>query len=462
MKPDRAVAGFDSATAMLRGLSYYLSGREFPFTGVVPKKAEPATIRFMRGANRLPRAAKEQTYAIAGWSEAIRRGEVKDVRSDDLASWVAGHYPDRQHEVAFIGSANGALTHLAAAVEAPWLPQTLLVPVRRHGVHPDDASQDLDKLRSTGLELAARNPEWNVHHMHDPAQDRLMVEYMAYFRVKWRRLPAPYRFFLRRRLAPGGTLVISDCGLRWPTTRVSDQYVFQHGALGGATKEEFHRGSERVREFLQSHGFPHEAWRGPEPDGDSPEAEWGFEPAILNDLRELAAEEGWNLVRLRYAEPESLSPAVADLYRDWYERRGLPTGRLLVESFMLTEPFWTLKTGSVPFWMVFNTENSLRALESYLDGAPDFEEIRLALFSHGVESVGLAPVQEWKRVLDRATKLGVFLGTDPDRFPRDFAVLAEAHRELTRIRRTYPLPESLPWATAADFLKARDDVDLIG
>jgi hypothetical protein len=48
----------------------------------------------------------------------------------------------------------------------------------------------------------------------------------------------------------------------------------------------------------------------------------------------------------------------ADLYRQWYEERGLPTNRLLVESFILIEPWWALRTGSVAFWMVFNMEPS--------------------------------------------------------------------------------------------------------
>jgi len=41
--------------------------------------------------------------------------------------------------------------------------------------------------------------------------------------------------------------------------------------------------------------------------------------------------------------------------------------RLLVESFIVMEPFWTIRTGSVPFWMVFNKLPSAEALEQYLD-----------------------------------------------------------------------------------------------
>src|SRR5205814_241746 len=61
---------------------------------------------------------------------------------------------------------------------------------------------------------------------------------------------------------------------------------------------------------------------------------------------------------------------------------------------------WTLRTGSIPFWMLFNTEPSARALAAYLDRAGRFDEIALMLFSHGVESVGLAGIERWRALLD--------------------------------------------------------------
>ncbi|MBB4917237.1 hypothetical protein FHS44_004345 [Streptosporangium saharense] len=64
---------------------------------------------------------------------------------------------------------------------------------------------------------------------------------------------------------------------------------------------------------------------------------------------------------MRFTEPEDLSPVVADLYRDWYQRRDPPADRLLAECFLFLEPWWTLRSGSVPYWMVFNTDPPARA-----------------------------------------------------------------------------------------------------
>jgi hypothetical protein len=454
--PRQEVAAFDSATVMLRALSRFLKGEDFPLLGQLPKAWEPAMSGVMGAANRLPRRLAEKAYAVSGWTEAIPGDRTAEISSDALAEWIVGHYPRRRYPVVFVGSSNGALMHLAAALDAPWLPQTVLIPIRRRGGHPDEPRAALHAHRQAGEALVAANPDLVLHHMHDANQDRLMVAGMSYFRVKWRRLPAAYRDFLRDCLAPGGTIVVSECELRWPTTRIGERYVFQHGALGGATPDEFRYGGPRVSEYLARYGSPHRRWDAPEPDGDSPEAEWGFEPGLLPELLDVA--EPRQAVRLRYDTPEDLSPVVADLYRAWYRQRGLPGDRLLAECFAVLEPWWALRTGSVPYWMVFNTEPSRQSLLSYLDATDPYDEIRLMLFSHGVDSVGLASIDRWREALSRAGKIGEFAGVDTRAFPRDFACLARAHRELSRIRKRYPMPAPLSLADVDDFLAKREEI----
>jgi hypothetical protein len=448
MRHGKPVASFDSTTGMLRALARFLDGRDTPLIGQADGALEAPALALLAGANRLPLRAKQFLYAASGWSEAIPAAKAAEVRSSDLARHVIDHYPRRRYPVVFVGSSNGALVHLAAALGAPWLPQTLLIPVRRRKGHPDDATADLHHLQPSGEALLAANPDLTLHHMHDANQDRLMIAGMSYFRVKWHRLPEVYREFLTSSLAPGAALVVVECTQDWPTTRVGERYLFQHGALGGATPDEFRYGSGRVTEYLARLGSPYTRWPAPEPDGRSPEAEWGFDPALLADLEELADQKGWHLSRLRFSNPEHLSFAVADLYRRWYADRGIPTNRLLVESFLLVEPWWTLRSGSVPYWMVFNTDPSHTALSDYLDASDPYDEIRMTLFSHGVNSVGLAPIESWQRAIGRARKVGSFVGVDPDAYPRDFAVFARAHRALSRIRARYPMPIPLTLAAA--------------
>src|SRR6266851_6835286 len=148
-----------------------------------------------------------------------------------------------------VGSSNGAAVHLWAALGIPWLPQTFLVPVARSGVPPDEPLEELRWAEPHAATVLARNPDLDLHHMQDPVQDRLMVQHMSYFRLKRLTLGAAYESFLRESLEPGGTIIVMECGLSWPTMRRGPRHVFQFGALGGATADEMMRGGPRVEAY---------------------------------------------------------------------------------------------------------------------------------------------------------------------------------------------------------------------
>ncbi|MEB3279131.1 MAG: hypothetical protein VKK42_09470, partial [Lyngbya sp.] len=185
-----------------------------------------------------------------------------------------------------------------------------------------------------------------------------------------------------------------------------------------------------------------------------PEAEWGFEAQLRHDVERFAQERGYHVRRIIFTEPEDLSPFVAELYRWWYKQRQIVTNCLLVESFLLTEPMWTLKTGSVPFWMKFNKQPSLDALENYLDSTDPYDEIYLMLFSHGVDSIGLPSIERWRRVFEKAKIQGNFVGVDEDKYPRHFSSMIRYHTDLKRlISARYPLPRSLTLEQLDQFIE---------
>jgi hypothetical protein len=265
-------------------------------------------------------------------------------------------------------------------------------------------------------------------------------------------------------LEPGGTIILVDCRLSWPVTDCGGRHLFQFGALGGASAEEVHHGSPRVAEYLRRYRSHRTRWDPPKANLIAPEAEWGFAPPLAHEVLAYAAERGCSVRRLVFGQPEAMSPLVADLHRWWNDRRGLPSTRLLVDSFILMEPYWCLRTGSVPFWMVFNTEGSFAALQSYLSTRV-FEEIYATLFSHGVDSIGLPSAAEWRELIEHASLRSKFIGVDPSAFPRDFAVYARYHDALIRaIPHRYPLPAPLTLAQVDHFLRTnahRYDVDWV-
>jgi hypothetical protein len=441
MKPTSYIADFDSAAAMLRALANYLRGRDFPLLGAMPRWRSFDMKGVAHLVNRLPNPVKEQVYIWSGRYEAIKPQKLRKAKTEKIAEWAVSLYPRRQYPAVAVGSSNGALTHLWAALGIPWLPQTFLIPVARVGPNPDEPLEDVKWAEKWADLFLRENPDVQLHHMHDPNQDRLMIQRMTYFRVKRLFLGTAYERFIEESLAPGGTIFIVECGLKWPTTKFGARHIFQFGALGGATPDEYHHGGARVEDYLRRHKSHRNSWEPPPPDGERPEAEWGFEPQLRESIEALGKRRGFQLRRIVFEGPEHVSPLVADFYQWWNRKRFVAGKRLLVESFIVMEPYWAIRTGSVPFWMVFNKLPSAEALEAYLGARDPFDEIYMMLFSHGVESIGLAPIDRWRAILRRARKTASFVGVDENAYPRDFAVFVRYYFELKRkIESRYPIP----------------------
>lgn len=284
------LADFDSATAMVRALAAFLHGKDFPNLGL-SSALKPAVI----GANLLPTGLRQENYKLGGYLEAIPPEQVDRISDEDISRFVVSQYPERRYPAVLIGSSNGALIHLAAALGAPWLPQTFLIPVRQRGVDIDEPKQALEFGREPGRRLLEANPKLQLHQMHDANQDRLMTHYMTYFRIKRRRLGEAYGRFLAERLQPGGIVILVECRYSWPTTRVGPRHVFQHGGAGGISAQQYIEGGPRVARWFAELGLDRERWDSPAPDGESPEAEWGFEEALFAVVLQVAAAQrtGW-------------------------------------------------------------------------------------------------------------------------------------------------------------------------
>jgi hypothetical protein len=325
------------------------------------------------------------------------------------------------------------MVHLAAAMGIPLLPQTYMIPVSRPEYLPlDEPKRNMEWGIDPGEVFLRNNPSFKLHHMYDPNQDRLTLEKISYFRVKMQHMLLEYERFISNNLEEGGTIIVSDCTRKWPVTTINDRFIFQFGALGGATEEEFLQGGDRVTKYLEKYNSHLRQWDSPDPDSDQPEAEWGFDRTLMKDIESLAQRNGYKVQRIVYNEPEHPSPFIAELYRWWYRQKGVIVNRLVAESFFLHEPYWILKTGSVPFWMKFNMDPSADWLEHYLNSTDEYDEIFLMLFSHGVEAIGLATPDRWKAILQKARKKHDFLGVDTENFPLDMGAMIKYNTEFKK------------------------------
>jgi len=126
LRPQKVVASFDSASVLHAALVAALSGRPFPHLG-----NPSAVAAAVRVAGRLPWPILRHLYTRVGAAEGVDPERLGEVDMDAVAAWLADGIPARRYPAAMIGSSNGALTHLAAALQIPWLPTTVLIPVSR-------------------------------------------------------------------------------------------------------------------------------------------------------------------------------------------------------------------------------------------------------------------------------------------------------------------------------------------
>ncbi|MDQ4051177.1 MAG: hypothetical protein M3237_00555 [Actinomycetota bacterium] len=429
--PKDAVASFDSASAFLTSLARALEHRDFPYLGQSRLK-----VPLVYASALLPAPLRRRTYAIASGREGVRPERLGGIDMEQVAAWVAATYAVRQVPAVLLGSSNGAVNHLAAVCGIPWLPQTLLLPVRRPGADPEDIRGAAEFGVRHAPTLLQANPGVQLHHMHDANQDALTSSQMAYFRVKWRRLPAAYERFLEQRLLPGAPVVVVRDASTWPVTRYGDRHVFQLGAQGGMTPEEYL-----------------EAPEAPSPDETAAEAEWGLDDGLLSSVHAWADRAGHPVVEIRYAHPQDPAAAVADTVRGWLRGRGEPAERLLVSSFIVHDPWRTITSASVPFWTFFPVRRAADDLAAYLDHTA-YDDIDVMLFSHGVGSRGLVDAETWREHAGRARRRGRLLGVDAADFPADFTVFARYARALRSLpdaaRPWQPMPVDEALAGLAD------------
>jgi hypothetical protein len=443
-------AGFDSATLPMEALGHFLHGRDFsPFASSAISRGF-----YSAAAGLLPLRLQNWLYQKSCLSEALRPRDLHDFQAESLSEWMTSRYPKRRGPVVAIGSPNGAFVHLAAAVGMPWISQNFVLLVRHGGMDPDFPKEALERGRAVAGALLRRNPELSLYQMHDPVQDRLMTREVLYFRCKRILLGRALERFIESALEPGGTILLVDCSLRFPALRVGKRHWFQLGGKGALKPWEYYGGSSLVREFLEKEGSRVHQWDLPLPAEEVPEAEWGYDSQLTADVNSFARERGFRVQRLRFHEPEDLSPFVADLYREWYRRMGLPEeeDRLLVEPFFLVDPWCALKSRSVPFWITFNAEESLQAVRAYLSDRR-FSNIRAMLMSNGVRSPRLAGPEAWEEIFRSARKGGSFIGMRPSRYPSDFGIYFRFHEELRRLGRRVPMPRPWAWAEVEEMLK---------
>ncbi len=339
-----------------------------------------------------------------------------------------------------VGSAlGGAVAHLAAALQAPFLPQPFVLNFRG-GSRDDSVEPHFQLARDLAEHIFRNNDDVLAIGHFDPVHDGWITRTVTHLRLKLLHLPEGYRQFLDERLRPGGEILYLDCGAQWLQYVIHPRFVYQIGGWGGLSAREFIEGSQRIDDHLARRGSPHRG--GWELEGQSPvvrfESEWGSEPGLDDALEGLARDQGFRFCRLSLSQPHDFSRLVFQAYKVLCEKGGLEPQGVAVEAFGQYDPVSVLRSSLLPLWLVFNTYDSLDFLKQSI---PEFPTHKPVLFSGLVtmtQTPDMVPWEDWVKALEDLDWMNV--GARSHRYPVDLAALWRGPEALRRWVRQNPAP----------------------
>jgi hypothetical protein len=400
---------FDSATRTVREVALALAGG-----GEGAREPYPRGARILLGAVRLLPEPLRIKVIECGLSCFLGRAapSLRELDPAPLARWCVAQYPARQYRAIVLGSPNGAVAHLAAMLEAPFLTCSFLLSFR-HRIEPDD----IQSYRRFGEGLAARllerGEDFEAINHYDPLHDRSLIKYGDLLRLRLVRLPQVYRQFIRDHLGRDGHLILINCTYPWPQYRLGERSFLQVGGLGGVSPSEFQK-----------------RWNLHLPLEERAESEWGCPPGLAEDVRRFAWESGLRLIELELDHPQRFSLLA---YRA-YLAAGAREDELMLDCFTFINPYTNLTTGIRALWLPYNDRESFAFARRFLEGRR-FARIYLALATSFARCEDMVTFAEWAGLLEGKGRLEL-LGVDPRRYPADPWAPFAYSAKLARLRET--------------------------
>jgi hypothetical protein len=353
----------------------------------------------------------------------INPGQINSISQDALLSWCLDQYPARKYQAIIVGQPNGAVAHLAALLQAPFLSSSFAFAIRREKIELEDIQAYHLAGQRFASALAQTLPDFEIINHYDPFHDRNLVKFVNRIRAKLWCLPPQYQDFIKGHLAEGGKLILINCTFPWWQTRVGEREFLQIGGLGGISPEEY---LKRFGEFLKSHRFTLEV---------RPESEWGTPEDFVKSVREFAERENIPLIEIKYERPEDYSPLA---YRLYLSCEGVRKDWILFDNFNHQNPQTNIETGIPGFWLPFNTTYSYEVALGFLEGK-SFERIYWTVLPSFAQSEDLVDLNQWQNLFSGHTTYQQLLGVDPRKFPADCLAPFKLARDLAGLRKDWGL-----------------------
>jgi hypothetical protein len=138
-------------------------------------------------------------------------------------------------------------------------------------------------------------------------------------------------------------------------------------------------------------------------------------------LEAFCQREGYRFVRIRLSQPHDFSRLAFRAVERLLEKEGRAPAGALVEMFTQFDATAVLRSGLLPLWLVFNTQDSLDFLRRMTPQFPKDKPVFFSPLTTFSITPDLVPWSEWESALSGLSWTNI--GTRPSHYPADARAL---------------------------------------
>lgn len=333
-------------------------------------------------------------------------------------------------------SLGGATSYLASALGGPFLPQAFVITLKG-GSPTGDVTQYFNRSFKQAIQITKNNPEIISIQHFDPVHDGWLTRYVNHLRFKLLSLPSSYSNFIKNKLMNGGTLVYLDGQAEWLRYQVGKNNYFQVGGWGDISPQEFLDGSPRIRDYAQKAGLRNTDWKlEGYPIEYGPESEWGSEPGMAEALEEFCHAEGYKFVRICFPHPKDFSRLAFNCAETLIELSGQTPAGVLIETFTQFDSQAAIRSGLLPLWLIFNTQDSLLYLKEMRTRFPPSKPVFFSPLATFSVTPDIVPWSDWEAALSGWGWTNI--GARPSHYPSDTRAIVRWAKPLRKWVAAHP------------------------
>ncbi len=385
----------------------------------------------LRLVGTLPKEVAEWLIPRVNSAKAFSQGDLINLTTRDLAQARINDYCDvnGRFPAVVVGVGMGGTTaHLALALGGPFLPQAFVLTLK-NGTMDGDVNKYCSLTLETAKSITRRNADLMSIQHYDPIHDGWLVKRVNHLRLKLIGLPEEYKQFLLAKLTPGGDVVYLEGKASWKRFRLDRNCVFQVGGWGDIPAEEFISGSPRLKEFSKNEKLKYHHWcLDGYPLEDGPESEWGSETGLAEALELFCHRNGFNFVKIAYDDPNDFSRLAFFSKIRILEKAGIPPAGVVVETFSQFDTGVVDQTSLLPLWLIFNTTDSKRFLQSMSQYFPIESPVFFSGLSTFSKTPDLVSWEDWENALAGLKVINI--GARKSHYPADTLALLDWKKPL--------------------------------